>query len=93
MQTTIAKFHSVRSEKSALILVKANPLEFSSKPAYVPISGLATMMGIGADEIGDLEQGTEFEIPTGFTLVDIVDYETNEVRRAKDGSPLKQLQY
>jgi hypothetical protein len=88
--TTTAKFHSVRSEKSALILVKGNPLEFSSKPAYVPISGLAMMTG---QDVSTLEQGYEFEIQTGFKLVDIVDLETGEVRTAKDGSPLKQLQY
>jgi hypothetical protein len=90
MQTTTAKFHSVRSEKSALILVKKHPLEFKSEPAYVPISGLAVMTGL---DVASLEQGHEFEIPTGFELVDIVDIETGEVRKAKNGDSLKQLQY
>ena len=31
-----AKFHSVRGEKSALILVRPNAFVFSATPVYVP---------------------------------------------------------
>jgi len=88
----VAQFHSVRGQegKSALLLVKSNPLEYSMSPCYVPVAGVAHFAGKPATE---LNQGDTFEIPDGFQLVDIVDIETGEVRTAKDGSPLKQLKY
>lgn len=79
----IAKFHSFRGEKSALILVKANAFVFSSTPCYVPKSAIAE----------GINEGDEFEIPDGYTLVDMVDVETGEVRTSKEGVALKVLQY
>ena len=78
----LAKLHSFRGEKSALILVKENPFVFSATPVYVPKSAVV-----------DKQPDDEFEIPDGFKLVDMVDTETGEVRVAKDGSPLKILAY
>tara|TARA_R110000868_G_scaffold209314_2_gene459006 strand:- start:787 stop:1032 length:246 start_codon:yes stop_codon:yes gene_type:complete len=79
----IAKFHSLRGEKSALILVKANALVFGHSPVYIPRTGLPA----------GIKEGAEFDIPDGYTLVDIVDFETGEVRVTTDGTPLKQLSY
>lgn len=86
----LATFHSLRGEKSALLMVKANALEFSATPVYVP--------RVGADhfakkELTDADKGLSFEIPDGYKLVDIVDVETGETRTTKDGTPLKQLAY
>ena len=78
----IATFHSLRGEKSALIMVKANKFVFSATPCYVPRAA-----------VEGLTEGATFEIPDGFKLVDIIDSETGEVRHAKDGTPLKQLAY
>ena len=86
-----AKFHSLRGEKSALILIKASAFQFSSDPVYVPRTAVVETAGVKDAE--SIPEGFEFEIPGGFTLVDIVDSETGEVRTAQDGSPLKQLQY
>lgn len=79
----IAKFHSLRGEKSALIMVKPNAFVFSASPVYVP--RVAIPEGI--------TEGAEFEIPDGFKLIDMVDPETGEVRTATDGTPLKVLSY
>ena len=73
----LAKFHSNRGEKSALILVRANKFSFESKPAYVPRAAVEGMV-----------EGEEFEIPGGFQLVEWVDYETGEVRKTESGEPL-----
>jgi hypothetical protein len=78
----IAKFHSLRGEKSALILVKANKFVFSASPCYVPKAS-----------VEGLEPGAEFEIPDGYKLVDMVNTETGEVRTTEDGQPLKVLAY
>ena len=79
----IAKFHSLRGEKSALIMVKANQFVFSASPVYIPREALPA----------NIKEGENFNIPDGFQLVDIVDIETGEVRVTKDGTPLKQLAY
>ena len=78
-----AKFHSLRGEKSALILVKANPFVFAATPVYVPKEAIPA----------NCKEGDSFEIPDGYSLVDMVDVESGEVRVAKDGTPLKVLQY
>lgn len=88
---TIAKFHSLRGEKSALILIKANAFQFSSTPVYVPRQAVADAVGVKTPD--DIEDGASFSIPDGYTLVPIVDGETGETRTAQDGSPLLQLQY
>ncbi len=88
----LATFHSLRGEKkqSALILVKKNPLQYSSDPAYVPLAGVEHFAG---KKITDADKGLSFEIPDGYILEDIVDNETGEIRKANDGSHLKQLVY
>lgn len=83
----IAKFHSFRGEKSALILVKANAFAFSASPVYVPKDAVIGILG------EEPEEGAEFDIPDGYKLVDMVDPESGEVRTAKDGSALKILAY
>lgn len=88
----LATFHSLRGEKktSALLLVKKNTLQFSSDPVYVPLVGAIHFAG---KPLTDKDNGFSFEIPDGYTLEDIVDSVTGEIRTAKDGSPLKQLVY
>ena len=78
----LAKFHSLRGEKSALILVKANAFVFSGTPVYIPRTALPA----------GIAEGAEFQIPDGFILVDMVDSE-GVVSTAKDGQPLKVLAY
>jgi len=79
----LAKFHSLRGEKSALVMIKANAFVFSATPVYIPKTALPE----------GIKEGEEFPIPDGFIIVDMVDAETGEVRAAKDGSPLKVLAY
>jgi hypothetical protein len=78
----IAKFHSFRGEKSALILVKKNAFVFGWSCAYVPRVALPS----------DIVEGTEFAIPDGYTLVDMIG-EDGTVRVTKDGECLKVLSY
>jgi len=78
-----AKFHSFRGEKSALILVKANAFVFTADPVYIPKEAIPN----------GITEGDSFEIPDGFKLVSMVDIETGEIRKAKDGSELKVLSY
>ena len=77
-----AKFHSLRGEKSALILVKANAFVFSASPVYIPREALPA----------NCKEGDSFDIPDGFKLVDMVDEEGN-VRTTKEGEALKVLAY
>ena len=86
-----AKFHSLRGQKSALILVKANAFMFSTSPVYVPREAVAQALGVDKPE--DIKKGTEFDLPDGYTLVDIVDTDTGEIRTTESGVPLKQLHY
>lgn len=81
----IAKFHSFRGEKSALILVKANAFQMSASPAYVPADAVRAVLG------DEPEEGADFEIPDGFKLSPMVDSETGEVRTTKDGQTLHTL--
>ncbi len=64
-------------------MVKANPFVFTSEAVYVPKEALPA----------GIKEGETFEIPDGFKVVDFVDFESGEVRTAKDGSPLKVLAY
>ena len=73
----LAKFHSKRGTKSALIMVRANKYSFESKPAYVPLAA-----------VDGMEEGEEFEIPDGFKLVEWMDYEAGTVRTTEKGEPL-----
>ena len=77
----IAKFHSLRGEKSALILVKANQFVFGFSPVYVPRAAVEGM-----------SEGQEFTIPDGYHLVPMVDSD-GVVRTTKEGEPLHQLAY
>tara|TARA_R110000822_G_scaffold1079_2_gene4918 strand:- start:422 stop:664 length:243 start_codon:yes stop_codon:yes gene_type:complete len=77
-----ATFHSNKGEKSALILVKKNPFVFETTPVYVPRQACA-----------DYNEGDTFEIPDGYTLVDMVG-EDGVAYTTKDGSAiLKMLSY
>lgn len=93
----IAKFHSLRGEKSALVLVRANKFVFNNSPVYIPREALPNKLtGLTDKQLNALakdDSAREFEIPDGFTLVDIVDYETGEIRQTTDGAHLKQLSY
>jgi hypothetical protein len=93
MPIAIATFHSLRGAKktSVLLLIKRNPLQFSSDPVYVPLAGAIHFAG---KSLTDEDKGFTFEIPDGYTLEDIVDSVTGEVRTTADGSAnLKQLVY
>jgi len=78
----IAKFHSLRGEKSALIHVKSNAFQMHSSAAYVP-----------AQAVEGKQPGDEFFIPDGYRLVDMIDIATGAARTAKDGSILKSLEW
>tara|TARA_R110000751_G_scaffold240463_1_gene341055 strand:+ start:110 stop:355 length:246 start_codon:yes stop_codon:yes gene_type:complete len=71
-----------KSGKSALILVKHNKFVFSMTPVYVPASACEGM-----------DKGDTFDLPDGYTLVDMIDMETGEARTSDDGSHLKRLEY
>lgn len=89
----LATFHSLRGAKksSALLLVKKNALQFSSDPVYVPLSGAIHFAG---KALTDADKGFSFEIPDGYSLEDIVDSVTGEIRKTADGvNNLKQLVY
>ena len=64
-------------------MVKANAFVFAASPVYIPRTALPE----------GIAEGDTFEIPDGYKLVDLVDYDTGEVRTAKDGSALKVLAY
>ena len=78
----IAKFHSLRGEKSALIQVKANKFQMQWSPAYVP-----------KEAVEGLVAGAEFSIPDNYRLVPIVDINTGEIRTSKDGHQLCSLEW
>ena len=78
----IAKFHSFRGEKSALILVKANAFVFNATAVYVPKEAIPAGMA----------EGASFEIPDGYTLAPMVDQD-GVARTAKNGEPLHILTY
>ena len=84
------KFHSLRGEKSALVLCKANPLAFSASPVYASRSGVEAMFGKPA---ADLTEGDEITYDTNvygdLNIVDMVDSDTGEVRTTKTGETLK----
>ena len=87
----IGTFHSLRGEKSALVMVKANDLVMSADPVYVPRSAVVARCKVEDEKA--LTKGMEFAIPDGYRLVDIMDIETGEVRTTKDGAHLKTLAY
>lgn len=79
----LATFHSLRGEKSALILVRPNAFVFSATPVYVP----ATAIPAGTEE------GAIIEIPDGYKIVPMVDTETGEIRTSESGAQLCVLAY
>ena len=79
----IAKFHSFRGEKSALLMVKANAFVFAATAVYVPKEAIPA----------GIKEGDTFDIPDGYTIVPFVDFETGEARTTKDGAPLHTLSY
>jgi len=87
----VAVFHSLRGEKSALVLVKRNPLEFDATPAYVPRTGIAHLIGISVAELGDDHAGACVSIPDNYSLISMTDQD-GKVRTTQDGkTELKQL--
>ena len=78
----IARFHSFRGEKSALIGVKANAFVFGWSHCYVPKGAVPA----------NIKESEEFQIPDGFKLVDMVNSDGN-IATTKDGEPLKVLSY
>lgn len=78
----IAKFHSFRGEKSALILVKANAFVFNATVVYVPKEAIPA----------GIKEGDSFEIPDGYTLAPMVDAD-GVARTAKNGETLHILTY
>ena len=89
----IAKFHSLKGAKKqfALVFVRPNPLVIQADCAYVHVDGVAHF----ADKpIGEVKAGSTFEIPDGYVLADVVNYETGEQLFTKeDHLPIKQLTY
>jgi len=79
----IATFHSFRGEKSALIMIKANPFVMSASPAYIPASAVPSTT----------EKGATIEVPDGYKLTPFVDFTTGEVRKTKEGADLHVLTY
>lgn len=77
-----ATFHSLRGEKSALIMLKENAFVYNATPVYVPKAA------VEGKQPGDI-----IEVPDGYKLVDMIDIETGDVRVAKDNTPLKVLAY
>lgn len=75
----IATFHSLRGEKSALLLVKKNKYEFSATPVYVP-----------ATAVEGLNEGDTLELPDGFNIVPMVGEDGVE-RTTKTGEVLMML--
>jgi hypothetical protein len=96
MKKSPATFNKLsESGKSALIMLKANALEFGARPVYVPAASVAQLLDTPVDK---LEKGMQFIIEGDYDFVDIVDSETGEIRttRPTDGSApvhLKQLQF
>jgi hypothetical protein len=75
----IAKLHSLRGDKSALVLVKANKFQFSASCAYIP-----------REAVEGIAEGEEFPIPDGYKLREMTS-EDGTVRTTKDGQPLHTL--
>lgn len=91
-----AIFHSLRGEKSALILVKANALVFNNIPVYVPREAVVQLSGRSMDELSKhnpKEAVINFQIPDGYRIESFVDPETGEIRKTNEGEELKVLVY
>ena len=78
-----AKFHSFRGEKSALILIKTNAFVFQPTPVDIPKEAIPA----------GINEGDSIEIPDGYKLIPMVDPETGEVRKTKDGAELHTIAY
>lgn len=74
-----ATFHSIRGEKSALILLKVNALQFGATPVYVPRAACINLM-----------KGDTIEVPDGYRLVPMVDADGN-IRRTSTGEALNTI--
>lgn len=82
----LAKFHSFRGEKSALILVKANAFVMQYAPVYVPKEAITE-----ANQTPDAEgKYPIFNIPDGFKLAPMVDAEGNVCRTKPDAEGVVQ---
>lgn len=78
----IAKFHSFRGEKSALVMVKKNVFEMTATAVYVPKEAIPA----------GLAEGATFDIPDGYSVVPMVDQD-GVVRTTKEGATLHMLKY
>ena len=78
-------------------MVKANAFVFTLDAAYVPREAVPADIIAAAEAKGEDWKTSlpeaQFEIPDGYKLVPMVDIETGEIRKAKDGSELKVLAY
>ena len=83
-----AIFNSLRGEKSALLMVKANPLCMSQTAVYVPRDAANQF---AKKDLTDADKGLKFDIPDGYRIEDFVDPMTGEVRVTKDGQSLTAL--
>jgi len=85
----VATFNSLRGEKSALLMVKRNPLERGGHPAYVNREGANHF---AKKKLTDDDKGFEFSIPDGYTFQDMSN-EDGEPLSTKDGAILQELVY
>jgi hypothetical protein len=76
----LGKLHSLRGEKSALIMVKANKFQMNWSCAYVP-----------REAVEGIAEGETFPLPDGYKLAAMVDSTTGEVRTTKNGATLHTL--
>lgn len=76
----IGKFHSKRSEKVALIAVSV-PFVFGQTFVFVPLNSIPADKQV---------KDAEFTLPN-LRVVDLVNFQTGEVIKSADGSPLKTL--
>ena len=76
-----ATFHSIKTEKSALILLRVSEFAFTATPVYVPKQACA-----------GLKAGDTIIIPDGFKVVAMTN-EDGTPRTAENGAQLMMLQY
>ena len=85
-----AKFNKF-TEKLAGILVKSNAWQITSDYVYVPQEPV--LAATKCKDKASLEKGTEFDIPDGFSLRPLMNYDTNEALTTESGEPLMELYY
>ena len=97
--TAVAEFHSLKGEKSALVLVKRHAFEYDATPAYVPRTSAAFMFDVPIDQLGDEHKGLMVNIPDNYAFKPMVskdgEVRTTDPKKHKDGKvfELKQLTF